>query len=220
MISANNKLLEHVSFLPELIRNRDVDIEDVVKQLEILKTKVQSYFQIVNLSINNLESQFNNKVHQFFDKIKDTKDMNIEQQRHLEDHIKTIPSLTKGVLGDVLKDIESQSKNMFMILKSMHSELDNLRSSMTSTQISLESVKTHTFDVHEKVNELEKQILVIYFVCASFPSLYLIRKSLHKNSTVHYNFLNFIILFPCYQMQMLNLTHQVKNKYNLYNNLI
>ncbi len=70
------------------------------------------------------------------------------------------------------------------------------------------------------IPSLEKQILVIYFVCASFPSLYLIRKSLHKNSTVHYNFLNFIILFPCYQMQMLNLTHQVKNKYNLYNNLI
>lgn len=160
LISSNNKLLVQLSSLPEMIKGRDVDIEDIIKHIEMLKAKVQNDTQIISMSINNLENQVNSKVQHFFDKIQDNKDMSIEQQRRITNQIESLPLLTKSVIGDVLRDLDGQSKKMLICIESIRSEIDAVRESIISTQISLAGITTHTAAVHEKVNDVEKQLLI------------------------------------------------------------
>lgn len=155
MLQTHTKLLEHMSSLPSMIATRDVNMDETVKQIEILSNKVDSTNAMMTLKVQNLERALSSQIGDSFRRIQDFKDVTGAHQQRIVDHLKSIPKTTKEVINGVIEDIKNHSKNLKTQIVGLQKHIDEIRCETKG----MTTLQTYTRDLVGKVDNLDKQLL-------------------------------------------------------------
>jgi hypothetical protein len=154
---SHEKMLEQVSKLPE-------QLTDVIDDANVRDT-LDDYHNDWNESMRNMERKVReveknvgSQIKGIMDKYQEQNKMTTVQQQHLKDQIKTIPVMTKGVISDVLQQLQKESQKVTLTLNQTQQQLSKIQLELKENNKDINTIKTTTDQVSNKVGILDRNL--------------------------------------------------------------
>jgi hypothetical protein len=98
---------------------------------------------IINIfrDVKNMELKINELVSNNINKLNETNTTNENNKREILNQLNNIPSLSKTILNDILKDIETNTLNVKLVVNNLHSEMRENNNSIINIRAINEELK-------------------------------------------------------------------------------
>ena len=133
----NHRILENILNLPKELNNKE-DIKEAL--IEINKRWDDSIINIFR-DVKNMELKINELVSNNINKLNETNTTNENNKREILNQLNNIPSLSKTILNDILKDIETNTLNVKLVVNNLHSEMRENNNSIINIRAINEELK-------------------------------------------------------------------------------
>jgi hypothetical protein len=133
----NQRILENILNLPKELNNKE-DIKEAL--IEINKRWDDSIINIFR-DVKNMELKINELVSNNINKLNETNTTNENNKREILNQLNNIPSLSKTILNDILKDIETNTLNVKLVVNNLHTEMRENNNSILNIRAINEELK-------------------------------------------------------------------------------
>ena len=137
IVVAQNRIIDDLKNMPSAISNTS-QIGVVDKAIRDLDANVKDNIHVLKSKLTELEYTFNDSARKTLDKWMETKELGKSQQQHIMEQFKSLPLITKGVLSEALRTLESSqivtSRALDMTqskVNDMYHKLDTMDKSMS-----------------------------------------------------------------------------------------
>ena len=133
----NQRILENILNLPKELNNKE-DIKEGL--IEINKRWDESIINIFR-DVKNMELKINELVSNNINKLNETNTLNENNKKDILNQLNNIPSLSKTILNDILKDIETNTLNVKLVVNNLHLEMRENNNSIINIRAINEELK-------------------------------------------------------------------------------
>jgi hypothetical protein len=144
----NQRILENILNLPKELNNKE-DIKEGL--IEINKRWDDSIINIFR-DVKNMELKINELVSNNINKLNETNTLNENNKKDILNQLNNIPSLSKTILNDILKDIEMNTLNVKLVVNNLHLE-------MRENNNSILNIKTINEELRNKLDNLTNKTI-------------------------------------------------------------
>jgi hypothetical protein len=144
----NQRILENILNLPKELNNKEEIKEGLI---EINKRWDESIINIFR-DVKNMELKINELVSNNINKLNETNTLNENNKKDILNQLNNIPSLSKTILNDILKDIETNTLNVKLVVNNLHLE-------MRENNNSILNIKTINEELRNKLDNLTNKTI-------------------------------------------------------------
>lgn len=132
------KYQEQIAALPGFINNvLGTNGHEVSSHLQMVEEKLGKEMASISERVKSMDSDLLNH-------ITNSKQINSVQQQHMLDQIKSIPQLTKGVMNDVVHQLEQETHTVLVTLKSAQQQLQQVGLDVNENNFLVSCIKSQT----------------------------------------------------------------------------
>lgn len=155
---AQQELLRQVSMLPTQLSGvvRDSEMQ---KLLIELSGKWSTGMDALTSNMRELEGEIGCVARDAAAKWLESKELSALQQASLGDQIKAVPMMARGVLSDVLRQLEQESHNVSLAVQSALQQLCQVHGDVRDSMSSVAVIRNSTDEVKARLETLDKQLL-------------------------------------------------------------
>ena len=144
----NQRILENILNLPKELNNKE-EIKDAL--IEINKRWDDSIINIFR-DVKNMELKINELVNNNINKLNESNIMNENNKREILNQLNNIPTISKGILNEILKDVETNTLNVKLVVNNLHTE-------MRENNNSILNIKTINEELRNKLDNLTNKTI-------------------------------------------------------------
>jgi hypothetical protein len=133
----NQRILENIINLPKELNNKDEMKETLI---EINKRWDDSIINIFR-DVKNMEIKINELVTNNINKLNESNIMNENNKREILNQLNNIPTISKTILNDILKDVETNTLNVKLVVNNLHTEMRENNNSILNIRAINEELK-------------------------------------------------------------------------------
>jgi hypothetical protein len=133
----NQRILENILNLPKELDNKD-EIKEAL--IEINKRWDESIINIFR-DVKNMELKINELVNNNINKLNESNIMNDNNKREILNQLNNIPTISKTILNDILKDVETNTLNVKLVVNNLHTEMRENNNSILNIRAINEELK-------------------------------------------------------------------------------
>jgi len=133
----NQRILENILNLPKELNNKD-EIKEAL--IEINKRWDESIINIFR-DVKNMELKINELVNNNINKLNESNIMNENNKRDILNQLNNIPTISKTILNDILKDVETNTLNVKLVVNNLHTEMRENNNSILNIRAINEELK-------------------------------------------------------------------------------
>ena len=133
----NQRILENILNLPKELNNKD-EVKEAL--IEINKRWDESIINIFR-DVKNMELKINELVNNNINKLNESNIMNENNKREILNQLNNIPTISKTILNDILKDVETNTLNVKLVVSNLHTEMRENNNSILNIRAINEELK-------------------------------------------------------------------------------
>ena len=133
----NQRILENILNLPKELNNKEEIKEGLI---EINKRWDESIINIFR-DVKNMELKINELVNNNINKLNESNIMNENNKRDILNQLNNIPTISKTILNDILKDVETNTLNVKLVVNNLHTEMRENNNSILNIRAINEELK-------------------------------------------------------------------------------
>jgi hypothetical protein len=133
----NQRILENIINLPKELNNKDEMKETLI---EINKRWDDSIINIFR-DVKNMEIKINELVTNNINKLNESNIMNENNKKEILNQLNNIPTISKTILNDILKDVETNTLNVKLVVNNLHIEMRENNNSILNIRAINEELK-------------------------------------------------------------------------------